>query len=437
MIVGNLIQVAGQAIGEFLINGNSMIVDFAKAILALLIMFELLEEALDIASGRGFNLDKKLITYAIVFAFLIGYPRVSHGLWNTSQKITIVDKMHQGAIHLINKEVVKKANEFKNILKSANNGDILKNKIQMMDTFLLINMFGINFIGFIFLGIQLSFALTLYLGPLFIVFFMSPLFRNTGMTWINNTLSYFLALPISVLAVNIMAKIYLLATPIIMSELENKIQSKSIESTDLFLLLLFLIPFLIVFVMISFIKVVMSLLGGSGGITGTQAAMGMGSSMGFASSQISAAMSNSSGSLAGGVGVVGGGKDGKGGATNGSMTGGGAGGAGGGGGVSGDVIPTASNAQNSEPGNLGGSTTQGGGSSSPSNGSNGSKQDTGDSNNSGGGAADYANSPENSSQSDTASMAANQSNGNSFQANGNSNSNMSPSSDATKRQRTE
>lgn len=197
------------------INGHlNFFTNAAVSILGFLLAIELINEALNIATGRGFQLDRKIMTWVVIAAIITGYPAIAGGIWKSA--VLAGENMFSSYIKLAEKNI--DANQKLEEIRNANRpkGGILKifaTLINSIFLFLVAPFAGIfilisfMIIAIFVIGAYVCLALCLAVGPIFIIFFMSPLFRGIAVKWVSNVLSYLVMIPMLGIVIEICAHI--------------------------------------------------------------------------------------------------------------------------------------------------------------------------------------------------------------------------------------
>jgi type IV secretory pathway VirB6-like protein len=197
-------------------DGINLTQSFALSILNLLIVLELINEALNIASGKEFKLPEKLLTLALICCLIYGFPQLASGIWKAAEYAGNFLSENFTILTSHTKKTMDEATEAMNSLLPG--GSLISKLKVFISTFPIILGLGIShiliglslIIILIFIaGAYTSLALTLWVGPVFIVFLMSPITRGIGVNWFNHILSYLLMIPMFGITLQICYNIYL------------------------------------------------------------------------------------------------------------------------------------------------------------------------------------------------------------------------------------
>jgi hypothetical protein len=190
------------------------VAEIAIAFFLVLIFFELMREALDLAMGKGFNLDKKLISYTLVVIFFVSYPTISKSIWSATGHIMgpNLTKFEDSKKKLMDQYL--KGSEI-GLLLGAGAGMVglnMSNPLAKVGGAAALAVMGpegmklgihklIIFIADKVLDITLlygfiHYAIVLVLGPFFVLMFFSNEFKKTAMHWLANVVGGFILFPI-------------------------------------------------------------------------------------------------------------------------------------------------------------------------------------------------------------------------------------------------
>ena len=278
-------------------------------ILAFLLALEIISEALDLSTGRGFKLDKRMVMLLFCAAFITLYPQLADGIWASARHtahgcttaIAELGTKYEQAIlaihnnHAANAAKTAAGGMFGGIT-SLISGDLFQG-IGMTIGMLLVQLTYILLYVMV-LGAFASLAIVIAIGPIFVAFLLNSSTRGIFMNWVRCILSYILMLPMLHWALKISADIFFDAAKVTMN------------STGGFgfshVLPLLIGPIMGIGIIMHVPKVTAALIGGSGGsgseTIGAIAAGGM-TAM-YASRGSGGAAARSAGSAVSGGGAV-------------------------------------------------------------------------------------------------------------------------------------
>ncbi len=262
----DLIKIFGESILEF----QDIFLPFAGSLFILLIVIEILREAIDISSGKGVELGRKFILILCVGTILMNFNILSKGIYSGA--------MNAG------KDILPRFEEVNNwINEGYERGvedqrasvELDKNSGGSLTSFflsivlailsglglLLIYIAMILILVFI-AGAYASLALTLVMGPVFIAMFISPELRGTGVKWTVILLSVFLMIPAYIMIMKITASLYSGSVNINTGGAASRNMSNTIESIGM----LMVNPLLTFGLIFSVSKIVGSITGSAGNI---------------------------------------------------------------------------------------------------------------------------------------------------------------------------
>lgn len=191
-------------------------IPFAGSIFILLIIFEILREAIDISIGKGFNLGVKLIVIFFVGTTLLGYGKLSTGIYNAAVDIgdTVIKEF--GSVNKkIEESYFKGSERHEAALEKSGDeagffeGFFIGMVMAILSGICLMIMFFIMILILVFIaGAYASLAIVLAIGPVFVAMFVSSEFRSIGTKWSLITLSYLLVIPIYIMVMNVMIELF-------------------------------------------------------------------------------------------------------------------------------------------------------------------------------------------------------------------------------------
>jgi len=164
-------------------------------IFTMLLSIELIKEAINLASGRGFNLDKKILSLIIVgVATTAVYPSFSESMYNKmgiqliKPQIVSMEKAQtkmRGEIHALN--VVMNYMQAPLPVVGALGG--LFRGINHLVLILILMILNIA-ISLVIVTTYAAYCMVLTIGPLFIVFFVLEETRNWFFLWLSHIVSF-------------------------------------------------------------------------------------------------------------------------------------------------------------------------------------------------------------------------------------------------------
>lgn len=181
---------------ELSVSFQSYMVSLATALLGIFLMVEILKEAIDLASGRGFHLDKKLIMMLVAgIGVAAGFQSFARGIYNLMYEymskeihiISVIDEKLMKQVKIFFKTCLNASMNFLN--PSGMIGESLT-YLGVLIGFMAI-IAAIILIDVMILGAFVGLAFTLHAGPVFVVFLGLEETRSWFFTWLANLLSYF------------------------------------------------------------------------------------------------------------------------------------------------------------------------------------------------------------------------------------------------------
>lgn len=254
------------------------------AIFSVLFGLELAKEALNLATGRGFNLDKKLLTYALVGLLIVGYIQIATGFKVVAQQIitsseSVSDEYWDTRVQVVtnNYELMDSdswlANWWKGIV--ATTSRIFSGNTIIIGLVNLLQLISIMIFDVLIICYFIAFVMVLSLGQFFLVFLISEDFKSMAHTWISNVISYYIVFPLFVMGLKIATAIQKLN----IEEAIERLQQGEAGFADLFpAILKSLISLGIAFLVPNVGRAVTGTFGG-----GESALAGLGVAMGLAS----------------------------------------------------------------------------------------------------------------------------------------------------------
>lgn len=189
---------------------------FAGSIFVLLIVFEILREAIDISTGKGIKLAQKLIVISFVGTLLLGYGKISDKIYSAAKDIgeTVITEFGTVGKN-IEDSYMKGSERYDATLKK--NGDeagfiggfFIGIVVAILSGISLMIIFFIMLLILIFVaGAYASLALILAIGPVFIAMLTSQEFRSIGIKWLLISLAYLIMIPVYVMVMKMMIQLY-------------------------------------------------------------------------------------------------------------------------------------------------------------------------------------------------------------------------------------
>ncbi len=265
----NLIKIFGDSIFEYL----DIFLPLGGSVFFLLIVIEILKEAIDITNGQGINLGKKFILILFIGTILLNFNGLSKNIYS-------------GAV-IVGKEMVPRFEEVNNWINKGYEEGVESQRTSLeLDKesggsltgfFLSIVLAILSGLGLLFIylamvlilvfiaGAYASLALTLVMGPVFIAMFLSPDLRGTGVKWAVILLSVFLTIPAYMMIMKITASLYSGSVDINNSTIDDP-SSRSMSNTIESIGVMMVNPLLTFGLIFSVSKIVGSLTGSAGNI---------------------------------------------------------------------------------------------------------------------------------------------------------------------------
>jgi|GEM_PF-4359034 len=170
----------------------------AFSILAILVIIEIIREAIDMASGRGFALDRRVIAFFVAgFAALAVYSPVADSIYKGARtglngQITQVDALNQKVVHQVKNALDLGSSGNLGVIANVFNGGVLGGVLRgvgipVVVIILIFLFFATNLIIF---GMFGGLIFTLHCGPIFIVFLAMEETRNWFFIWLSHIISY-------------------------------------------------------------------------------------------------------------------------------------------------------------------------------------------------------------------------------------------------------
>ena len=234
------------------------------SILAFLLALELMTQAFDLAAGRGFKLDKILVTWLFAAAFITLYSgRLDDAIWSAAQA------MGQECINGftdIKESILLQQQAAGQAMAIAFGGSIISaiKGLPFMIMFgmgILVMMLALLVIYVMLAGAFASLAFVIVLGPIFIPFLLHPVTRGLFMNWVGALLSFLLTIPMLGWAIRITVNVFFDAANTTMLSFTG-------SSGPSHLLTLLVGPITCIGIAFHVPKIAQSLIGGSGGSGG-------------------------------------------------------------------------------------------------------------------------------------------------------------------------
>ncbi len=214
--MGTILRALIDGFGNIILPFYHDIIPFAGSIFILLITFEILKEAIDISTGKGINLASKLLTIFFVGTVLLGYGKLSTGIYRAAADIgdTVISEFGN-----INKNIEESYVEGSKRHEAAleKNGDeagffeglFIGLVTAILSGICLMIMFFIMILILVLIaGAYASLALVLAIGPVFAAMLVSREFRSIGIKWTLIVLSYLLVIPVYIMVMRMMIDLF-------------------------------------------------------------------------------------------------------------------------------------------------------------------------------------------------------------------------------------
>ena len=194
--------------------------NFAAALVGLFLAIELIKEALNISTGRGFALDKRLLTYATVSVFILAWPQLSQSIFDIAKNVgtqlftnanQVLSKM--GDAYEMTRQVDQAAQQemsiYERLIAAITAIPAVITTTIMSGIGTIIIIFSLLFIIILIAGSYGALALILLVGPVFIAMFLSSDLKSIGVKYFAVIVSYFVKIPLYAvvfsMAINILA----------------------------------------------------------------------------------------------------------------------------------------------------------------------------------------------------------------------------------------
>jgi len=265
----SLIKIFGDSILEY----QDIFLPFGGSVFILLIVIEILKEAIDITNGKGVKLGQKLILILFVGTILLNFNGLSK-------------EIYAGAVNS-GKEMIPRFEEVNDWINEGYKKGVEAQRASLeLDRrsggglsvfFLAIVLAILSGLGLLFIyiamvlilvliaGAYASLALTLVLGPVFIAMLLSPELRGTGVKWAIILLSVFLTIPAYIMIMKITTSLYSGSVDINNSTIEDPL-SGSMTNTIENIGMMMINPLLTFGLIFSVSKLVGSITGSAGNI---------------------------------------------------------------------------------------------------------------------------------------------------------------------------
>lgn len=274
----NLIKIFGDSILEY----QDIFLPFGGSVFILLIVIEILKEAIDITNGKGVNLGRKLILILFIGTILLNFSGLSK-------------EIYSGAVNS-GKEMIPRFEEVNNWINEGYQRGVegqrasleldRKSGGSLTAFFLSIVLAILSGLGLLFIyiamvlilvfiaGAYASLALTLVLGPVFVALFLSQDLRGTGIKWAVILLSVFLTIPAYIMIMKITASLYSGSVNINTSIVDAP-SARSMTNTIESIGMLMINPLLTFGLIFSVSKIVGSITGSAGNIAAKAGSIAM------------------------------------------------------------------------------------------------------------------------------------------------------------------
>jgi hypothetical protein len=187
------------------------------ATFTVLFGLEIAKESLDIVSGRGFKLDKKLLTFLIIGALVTSYIQIAKGFYFTSKSVVVQNKSvsdrywdtaleaQEGRLTVMDLESSAWDNFWAGVwydIKSWFSGTKIAMGLCHLLHILSLFIFEIMIVVYF-----VAYMLTLVVGQFFIMFLISEDFKQAFFSWFSNVIAYFILFPMYTIALAIATEI--------------------------------------------------------------------------------------------------------------------------------------------------------------------------------------------------------------------------------------
>lgn len=269
LMLENLIKIFGDSILEY----QDIFIPFGGSVFILLIVIEILKEAVDITNGKGVNLGRKLILILFIGTIMLNFNGLSK-------------EIYSGAV-AAGTEMIPRFEEVNNWINEGYQRGVegqrasleldRKSGGRLTSFFLSIVLAILSGLGLLFIyiamvlilvfiaGAYASLALTLVFGPVFLAMFLSPELRGTGIKWVIILLSVFLTIPAYIMIMKITAALYS-GSVNINSPVPDGTSSRSMSNTIESIGMMMVNPLLTFGLIFSVSKIVGSITGSAGNI---------------------------------------------------------------------------------------------------------------------------------------------------------------------------
>ncbi|HOB54196.1 MAG TPA: type IV secretion system protein [Acidobacteriota bacterium] len=218
--LGTLIDIIWQAIhgeaGGYDIAGAFQ--DFGGILWQIMCLWAFAHEAIDMAMGKGTNLPKLLLRWAIISAVILAWPSMADHLYTAADNLAgaVIPKLQDvfnlfktGYCQMQNTDQTAVTQQgFLGLFSSiaAIPSAMMINQISTIGGAITIVCFAILLVSLA--GVFMIFALYLIMGPVFIALGMTDTFSSFMYKWIGVVLSFFLVIPLYGAALAIIIALY-------------------------------------------------------------------------------------------------------------------------------------------------------------------------------------------------------------------------------------
>jgi len=212
----NMLKDLIELFGESILKFSDFFFPIGGSLFVLLIVIEIVKEAVDITNGKGVNLGRKFILIFFVGTILLGYSALS-------------DNIYKGMVN-VGKDMIPKLEKVNNWINKGYKQGMENQRAsleldrksggeltQFMLSIVLALLSGVGLL-FVYItmvlilvfiaGAYASLSLALVLGPVFIAMFVSPELRGTGVKWSIILLSVLLMVPAYIMIMKVTAALY-------------------------------------------------------------------------------------------------------------------------------------------------------------------------------------------------------------------------------------
>ncbi len=262
--------------GDTILPYGKFFIPLGGSIFSLLIITEILREAINITTGKGVNLGPRLIAILFIGTILLNYNGISAGIYNGAVEMgkDIIPEFKE--VNDWIEEGYRKGVENQEASQELDNGShglltgmFISLAIAVLSGLGMLLIYIILILTIVLIGgAYASLALALTIGPVFIAMMVSDMFRQSGVKWILILVSYFLTVPLYVVVIKITASLY--SGNIFIGETGTSISPvPSMTNTVEKICFLLINPLISLGLVFSVSKIVRSVTGSAGNVIGT------------------------------------------------------------------------------------------------------------------------------------------------------------------------